>query len=159
MVEPEGGGHCRRPRIRRRQTGDRVGDPRRRRPAAGGQNLGIQSSAGNKDRRFGVNIVRLLAEEHDRRSGGTSAIRCALRGPADRCRTSSDVAVHREILGDLKPNSVICTGDESNGVFIHCNFLTRARRRRARPIAWLTSERLVLDDNAAVTALFNQLIV
>jgi hypothetical protein len=40
---------------------------------------------GNKDRRLlRVNNVLLLAEERDRRQGGTSAIRCALREPADR---------------------------------------------------------------------------
>jgi hypothetical protein len=38
----------------------------------------------NKHRRFRVGDVLLLGEERDRRQGGTSAIRCALREPADR---------------------------------------------------------------------------
>jgi hypothetical protein len=39
---------------------------------------------GNKHRRFRVGDVLSLAEERDRRQQGTSAIRCALREPADR---------------------------------------------------------------------------
>ena len=39
---------------------------------------------GNKHRRFRVGDVLLVAEERDRRQGGTSAIRCALRESADR---------------------------------------------------------------------------
>ena len=46
--------------------------------------LAFRRLPGHKDRRIRVNDVLLLAEERELRSGGTSAIRCALRAPVDR---------------------------------------------------------------------------
>jgi hypothetical protein len=46
--------------------------------------LAFRRLPGNKHRRYRVGDVLLLAEERDRRQGGTSAIRCALREPAHR---------------------------------------------------------------------------
>jgi hypothetical protein len=46
---------------------------------AGGQNLGrFVVCPATRGRRFGVNTVLLLAEERDRRLGGTSAVRACL---------------------------------------------------------------------------------
>jgi hypothetical protein len=65
-------GHCRRLRIKRRPDGSSTGCGRT-------EPWRFSHLPGNKDRRFRVNNVLLLAEGRDRRPGGTSAIRCALR--------------------------------------------------------------------------------
>jgi hypothetical protein len=65
-------------------AGDLVGDPTGRRPVLADRTLAFRHLRGDKDRRFSVNNVLLLTEERDRRLGGTSAIGCVLRAPADR---------------------------------------------------------------------------
>jgi len=52
--------------------------------AADGENIGVLSSAGNKHCRFRVCDVLFFAAKCAVANGHPSAIRCALRGPADR---------------------------------------------------------------------------